>query len=221
MVNKTRKNKHKSKEGIQSIPELRRCFEHIEDYTFKGVKSGIPKEKLLKDFQKEWKKVFHKELDNKSADAYIDHLLKSPQNRRKTHKKKGGAQPISGAPLDYTTRAGLYTEPGAIPPNAYGNILEYVSKGFWNPEQSHSYDPVPGQTHYVTSTPQGMGDNTVHFKGGKRATRKLRKGGMRLIPSSVPAGILQDAQDSMLGRELGSSPDQTQRHPYYLANLTK
>ena len=216
MANKTRKNKHKSKDGIQSIPELRRCFEYIEEYAMKQAKLNHSKDKNVKDLQKEWKKVFHKELDTKSAELYIEHLLKFPQNKRKTLKKSGGAQPIAGAPLDYSTRAGIYTEPSAIPPNAYGNILEYISKGFWNPEQSHSYDPVPGQTHYVTSTPQNMGDNTVHFKGGKRKTRKLRRGGMRLIPSSVPAGILQDAQDTMLGKHLGSSPDQTQRYPQYL-----
>ncbi len=78
---------------------------------------------------------------------------------------------------------------------------------------------MPGQTRYVTSTPQGMGDNTVHFsaKGGKRgSTRKLRRsGGTRLIPASVPPTVLQDMQDMWYGRQVGPSPDQTQRLPQY------
>jgi hypothetical protein len=212
MSRKTRKHT-KKEQGIFSIPELRRSFEHIEEFIHKKAKSGESKEKLVKDFQKEWKKVFLRELDHKSAESYIDHILKDKKSKRKTLRRGGG--PIAGAPLDYTTRPGVYIQPAAIPPNAYGNILEYVSKGFWNPEQSHSYDPVEGQTHYVTSVPKGMGENTVHFKGGKRKTRKLRRGGTRLIPASVPAGILQDAQDAILGRNLGMSPDQTQQQVQY------
>jgi len=222
---KTRKHHRSSRksEGIYSIPELRRSFEHIEDFLSRKSHSKESHGEIVKDFQKEWKKVFHKEIDKKSAEAYVDHILlqaKAPHGRslRHTKKHKGGAGPIAGAPLDYTTRAGLYPSPGQIPPNAYGDILEYVSKGFWNPEPAQQYDPVPGQTHYVTATPKGMGDNTVNFsaKGGKRGTRKLRKsGGTRLIPASVPSSILQDAEEMFLGKQVGPSPDQTQRLPNY------
>lgn len=220
---KTRKHRRTSSrksEGIYSIPELRRSFEHIEDFLNKKSSLKESRADTVKEFQKEWRKVFHKEIDKKSAEAYVDHYLalEAKASRRKTHKYRGGQAPIAGAPLDYTTRAGLYPPPGQIPPNAYGDILEYVSKGFWNPEPAQQYDPVPGQTHYVTSTPKGMGDNTVNFsaKGGKRGSRKLRKsGGTRLIPASVPASILQDAQDIFLGKEVGLSPDQTQRLPQY------
>jgi hypothetical protein len=222
---KTRKHHRTSKksEGIYSIPELRRSFEHIEDFLIKKINVDNSHSNIIKDFQKEWKKVFHKEIDKKSAEAYVDHVIIQAKSatrslRNKTQKHKGGSNPVAGAPLNYTVRAGLYPAPGQIPPNAYGDILEYVSKGFWNPEQGHSYDPVPGQTHYVTSVPKGMGDNTVHFtaKGGKRLTRKLRKsGGTRLIPASVPASILQDAQDIFLGKQVGSSPDQTERQANY------
>lgn len=232
MVHKTRKQHHrhsKKVEGIYSIPELRRCFEHIEEYLQRKVHSKESHSELVKDFQKEWKKVFHKEIDRKAAEAYVDHVIqqsKSKHTRRTLRRSKGGAAqlastqvPIAGAPLDYVTRPGLYPPPGQIPPRAYGNILEYVSKGFWNPEPAQQYDPVPGQTRYVTSTPQGMGDNTVHFsaKGGKRgSTRKLRRsGGTRLIPASVPPTVLQDMQDMWYGRQVGPSPDQTQRLPQY------
>jgi hypothetical protein len=221
---KTRKHHRSSRksEGIYSIPELRRSFEHVEDFLMRKTHSKESHNDIVKDFQKEWKKVFHKEIDKKSAEAYVDHVLLQTKSHSKTlrhtKKHKGGQAPIAGAPLDYTTRAGLYPSPGQVPPNAYGDILEYVSKGFWNPEPAQQYDPVPGQTHYVTSVPKGMGDNTVNFsvKGGKRQSRKLRKsGGTRLIPASAPPSILQDAQDIFYGKQVGLSPDQTQRLPQY------
>lgn len=221
MVRKTRKANHKQGkvDGIYTIPELRRSFEHIESYLQKQFKENKSKEMVIKNLQSEWKKVFMKDLDYKSAEAYVEHVARYKKSTRttlkKSHTKKkhGGAiSPLAGAPLDYMTRQGVYIQPGSVPPNAYGNILDYVSKGFWNPEPGQSYDPVPGQTHYVTHTPAEMGNNTVHFptmKGGKinqRNSRKLRIGG-----SSVPAGVLQDMKDIWYGKQVGPSPDQTQR----------
>jgi hypothetical protein len=208
MARKTRKQANKAK-GIFSIPELRRSFEHVEYFLFKKLKSNEPKSQIVKDVQAEWKKIFLKPLDKSSAEAYVDYVISRQSNRRKTL-KKGGALPLSGSSLDHITRAGVYIQPAAIPPNAYGNIVDYVSKGFWNPEIAQQYDPVPGQTHYPTSVPVGMGDNTVQFghKGGKRRT--LRRGG-----ASVPSGVIQDYQDMFYGKRLNMSPDQTQRPPHF------
>ncbi len=221
---KTRKHHRTSRksEGIYSIPELRRSFEHVEDFLMRKVHSKESHNDIVKEFQKEWRKVFHKEIDKKSAEAYVEHIFLQTKSHNKTlrhtKKHKGGQAPIAGAPLNYMVRPGLYPPPGQAPPNAYGDILEYVSKGFWNPEPAQQYDPVPGQTIYPTSVPKGMGDNTVNFsvKGGKRQSRKLRKsGGTRLIPASAPPSILQDAQDMFYGKQVGLSPDQTQRLPQY------
>ena len=217
MVQKTRKRKYKN-EGAMTIPELRRSFEHIESFIDDKQNSREPKDKIITEFRKEWEKVFNRELDKKSAEAFVEHSVKYKKtSRRKTLKKhRGGAEPLQGAPLDYTTRPGIYIQPAAIPPNAYGNILEYVSKGFWNPEPAQQYDPVPGQTRYPTTVPEGMGDNTVQ-KGGKKLrkneTRKLRRGGNRIFPASSPPTILQDVQDSWYGRPTGPSSDQVFRQP--------
>ena len=159
---KTRK--HTAKDHVQTIPELRRAFEYIEEVGYdlarKPMKTSIPA------FQAEWKATFYRELEHDAAKAYLEHLktLKSAPRTLKTRrlgkKMHGGTQqPIAGAPLDYTTRAGLYTPSAAIPPNSYAQVPAYIQSGFWNPEQSHSYDPVPGQTHYVTATPSGLGLN--------------------------------------------------------------
>lgn len=247
MGRKTRRHRSEKKQkGIYSIPELRRSFEHIEQYVNDKIQLKESKEKIVKDLRKEWSKVFFKELDKKSAEAFVvDRLSKKQLSRRKTMKHRGGS-PIAGAPNDYTTRQGMYLAPGQIPDKAghlplsdssksnFGSYVQYVDKGFWNPEPGHSYDPVPGQTRFPTSTPVGMGDNTVHFglKGGNR--RKTKRGGSMVtrlgatisqafnhpISASVPASILQDGQDMWYGKNVGSSPDQIQRNVSYQLGST-
>ncbi len=244
MVRKTRKHASRKAKGIYSIPELRRSFEHIEEYVNHKVASKEPKEQIIKDLRKEWSHTFLRDLDKKSADAFVsERMAKSHSGRHRTIRRRGGAgaqlantyTPIAGAPNDYVTRQGIYLAPGQIPDKAghlplsdgsksnFGSYVQYVDRGFWNPEPGRSYDPVPGQTRFPTSTPVGMGDNTVHFgsKGGSRKTRKARRGGgagamlsqafMRPIPSSSPPGVLQDVQDIWYGKSVGPSPDQVQR----------
>lgn len=245
MVRKTRRQ-HSTKKlkGVHSIPELRRSFEYIESYINEKIAVRETKEQLIKDLRKEWSKVFFKELDKKSAEAFINEKLSKKHTiRRKTSKYRGGAgaqlantaTPIAGAPNDYTTRAGIYLAPGQIPDRSghlplsdgaksnFGSYVQYVDKGFGVaiPEVARLLDPVAGQTRFPTSTPIGMGDNTVHFaaKGGNRRSRKVRRGGSQIatrpIPSSSPPGILQDIQDMWYGKSVGPSPDQVQRSPEY------
>ena len=245
MVRKTRRH-HSSKKtkGVYSIPELRRSFEHIEEYVDQKIALRESKEKLIRDLRKEWSKVFFKELDKKSADAFIsERMSKKHHSRHRTLRRRGGAgaqlantyTPIAGAPNDYTTRAGIYLAPGQIPDKAghlplsdgaksnFGSYVQYVSKGFdvSIPERAQPLDQfgIPGQERFPTSTPVGMGDNTVHFasKGGGR--RRTRRGGAaalsqafnRPIPSDAPPGVLQDMQDMWHGKQVGPSPDQVQR----------
>ena len=238
MVRKTRRHgSNKKSKGIYSIPELRRSFEHIESYVNGKIAHKESKEKLVKDLRKEWSKVFFKDLDKKSAESFVSDRLNKKHKRRTL---RGGAAPLAGAPLDYTTRQGIYLAPGQIPtaaghlplsdgsPSNYGSFIPYVDKGFWNPEPGHSYDPVPGQTRFPTSVPAGMGSNV--FKGGKRDKRKTRRRGGGLIRDmgavisqvfthpaspSAPPSILKDAQDIWYGKSAGPSPDQVQRLPEY------
>jgi hypothetical protein len=253
MVRKTRRHHSgKKAKGIHSIPELRRSFEHIEAYINEKIALKESKEQLIKDLRKEWSNVFFKELDKKSAEAFIsERLNKKHLSRRKTVKHRGGAgaqlantyTPIAGAPNDYVTRQGIYLAPGQIPDKAghlplsdggksnFGSFIQYVDKGFGVgiPEVGRLYDQfgIPGQTRFPTSTPVGMGDNTVHFsgKGGARRSRKARRGGgmgallsqafNHPISSSSPPGKLQDMQDMWYGKDVGPSPDQIQRSPEY------
>ena len=251
MVRKTRRHTSSKKtKGIHSIPELRRSFEYIEEYVDRKIALKESKEQLVKDLRKEWSKVFFKELNKKSAEAMVSEKLSKKHTSRRFTRRRGttsggaGAQlantatPIAGAPNDYTTRQGVYLAPGQIPDKAghlplsdgaksnFGSYVQYVDKGFWNPEPGQSYDPVPGQPPWPVP-PVGMGSNAVHFaKGGSRnRSRKARRGGSigallsqaftHPISASSPPSILQDGQDMWYGKQVGPSSDQVQRGVNY------
>ena len=237
MVHKTRRHRSSKKvKGIYSIPELRRSFEHIEEYVDKKIALKESKEHLIKDLRKEWSKVFLKELDRKSADAFVsDRMTKKHSSYHRTLRRNGGAgaqlantvTPIAGAPNDYTTRAGIYLAPGQIPDKAghlplsddsksnFGSYTQYVDKGFWNPEPGQSYDPVPGQPPWP-QVPVGMGSNVVHFantvplaQGGNRRDRGTSKSGRNRTRKVRRGGSLSE----MVSRIIPNSVSQAFTHP--------
>jgi len=219
----------KSTKGQYSIPELRRSFEYIEQYVDNKIQSKETNKNIIKNLRKEWKRVFSKELNKKSAEAFVNDRSKFKRNTL----RKGGM-----APVDYALRPGVYVAPGQIPiaghlptsglvPSDFGNYTEYVDKGFFNPNIAQSYDPLSYQTRFPTSVPEGMGSNL--FKGGRRRStrsKRTRKGGsmgsliseafQRPIPASSPPAILQDMQSMWNGTSTGPSPDQVQRQPVYV-----
>lgn len=197
-----------------TIPELRRSFEHIETFVHQHKRS----KDLVKMLQEEWLKVFKKKLDKESASAFVNHTVKESS-------QSGGGQ-LTGAPLDYTTRPGLYISPG-INQGSYAQVPNYVSSGFWNPEPGQSYDRVIGQTVYPDRTPAGLGSNTViglKMSGGRKTQKRKQSGkqsggdplttiGTALnqflfkpIASSIPASIPQDAMSAFKGQTIGPSP---------------
>ena len=233
MARKTRKHV-KSTKGVYSIPELRRGFEHIEQVMDDMIRHQESKHTMISTIRKEWSKVFHKTLDKESADAMITHHMESTRG----HRVRGGAAAIQGAPLDYTTRPGLYLDQGRIPGpdggltqtvggGGYGSYVQYVDRGFFNPEIAKQYDPVPNQSVFPIAPRADMGSNVfTPLKGGKRKTRKTKKthGGMaaisqafmRPIPADVPpTNPLFDAQSMFRGVPSGVNPDQVQRQPSY------
>ena len=203
MVRKTEKAGKGKKAGVFTIPELRRSFEYIETYVDEKIKKKESKEKIVRDLRKEWSRIFLKPLDKQSADSFVtDRLVKHPRLRHRTVRRSGGAHALAGAPLDYTTRAGMYLAPESIPTSAghlplssggvsnFGSYVQYVDKGFWNPEPGQSYDPVQGQPPWP-HVQAGMGSNEVHFppttiKGGMRRTKKHGGNAPWPSPGSAP-----------------------------------
>ena len=234
MARKTRKHT-KSTKGIYSIPELRRSFEHIEQVIDEMIQGKETKADMTAHIRKEWTKVFHKTLDKASAEALISHRM---ELRRGPRSHKGGAVALAGAPVDHMTRPGIYLDQGQIPGpdggltktvgGGYGSYVQYVDRGFVNPEIARGMDPVPGQSMFPLAPRADMGSNVV-TKGGKRRTRKTR-GGFALLeqafmrpisPGPNPQNPLFDIQNTIKGIANGMSPDQTQRLPsYHLGDVT-
>jgi hypothetical protein len=163
MPGKTRKQKSKH----LTIPQLRKSFDHIDTW----VENHVRKHKSVKDiipaFQAEWKKTFHREVNAKAAEAYL--ALKHRGAPRMTKKQRGGGgAALAGAPLDYTTRQGVY--------GVYGNFPTYVGSGltFYNQINQDSLTANCGKENITPKLPADMGSNQV--QSGGKSRRKGRKG---------------------------------------------
>ena len=160
------KDTRKTRKAIQTIPQLRKAFDHIEKIAKQGVS--------LETFQKEWAKVFHHDIDAEAAQSFLRFHSKKGKTRKT--KQKGGSAALAGAPLDYTTRPGTYETP-------YGSFLEYVSSGFNFYDKINQDSFVPTQCGKENITPQisaSMGSNKV---GGGKTRRRQRGGAFPSLPA--------------------------------------
>ena len=112
----------KQKKSSMTIPQLRKAFDHIENYTMSLLSREKDAKRRRSAFQDEWMKVFHRSIDDKAADAYLQFESKKAKKSGKTRRMRGGGAALAGAPLDYSTRPGIY--------GVYGTFPEYISAGF-------------------------------------------------------------------------------------------
>jgi hypothetical protein len=194
---KSRKSSSAQQKAL-SIPELRKSLDYISEYAKSMVKSGGKSmDALAKEFASEWKKVFGKSLDLAAAKSYLQNMtiLSPKKGSRHTRKMKGGAQStmLTGAPMAEMTRPGT-----DIP---YGNFLEYVNKGFWNPEPAISGSPIrpPPVLPYA-----GTGSNQV---GGGMIGNFVSALTMRPFGAENPPSVGNDAQTAWKGQPLGPGPE--------------
>jgi hypothetical protein len=159
----------KIQKGFMTIPQLRKAFDHIESFTQSLLHSTKNAEERRKAFQKEWLKVFHRSVDDKSANAYLQFEEKKG-SKGKTKKQKGGAAPLAGAPLDYSTRPGIN--------GIYGTFPAYVSSGlaFYNDINKEAPLAGCGTENTTPNVPISIGSNEVQ-KGGRRTRKNKRQGG--------------------------------------------
>lgn len=179
-----RKTKKVSKSKGMTVPQLRKAFEHIESYARKNDVSA---------FRKEWKKTFGKSISEHAAKDYIS-FLKSSINEVQS----GGATPLAGAPLDYTTRAGA-------DPSTAAQVPPYVSSGFGFANMD-SFRLMSGKEDITPRIPADMGSNLVG--GSKRKTRKARKSVKGQVGGAFPS--LSTAVSEMMSRPFAmNSPPTT------------
>lgn len=168
---KTRKQKA---HHAMTIPQLRKAFDHIEDYTSDLLRREKDKKKQRKAFQEEWMRVFHRNIDEKAADAYLQFESKK-HKKAKTRRMKGGAS-LAGAPLDYSTRPGIY--------GVYGTFPEYIGAGFSfgndiNKMAIQEGCNSPAEAAKFQAPYTGFGaPSLMAQKGGKKGkkTRKMKGG---------------------------------------------
>jgi hypothetical protein len=188
------------KQGVHTIPEIRRTFEYMEMYVAKKIASGQSTKQIAKDLQGEWKKKFGKPLDERSAQAFIEDARAHAHAPRVTKEKRtirhrGGAA-LHGAPLADTMRAGISLAPASIPagghlplsggaPSTFGSFVDYMSAGFRVPEPSGNIAgkfgwPQPYSTTGSNATGSNMvGGRRTHHGTARRKKRTVR-GGSRL-----------------------------------------
>jgi hypothetical protein len=215
----------KHKKGVQTIPQLRKSFDHIEQFTKWLVHSEKDSKKRVAAFQQEWKKVFYHDVDASAAQSLIDHHSKQKQSTRKNKgKKQAGGAPLAGAPLDFQTRPGTYQTP-------YGNFLEYIGDGFtfYNKINQDSFFPTQcGKENITPVVYESTGSNKV---GGRRRTsrrnRKQRGGFPTMsefaqalsfgpLSPTAPTSVLYDAQSAMKAQLPPPSPAANTANPPYV-----
>jgi hypothetical protein len=218
MARKTRRHTKKHKEDTMTIPEVRRAFEHMEDFIHDCHTSGEDHATLVKSVRKEWARVFHKELSKASAEKLLEnHMSTHRKHPRGTRKRGGSASPLGFAPVDAQMRSGSYSY------STQGGMGDYFLNGLRTgiPEIGKTQDVWP-------SVPQDMGTNPAPtMKGGNR--RGVRRSGgasigtllsaawERPAAGSSPSSFLSDMRTMLNGQQAGSSPVQYQQSPPYQA----
>ena len=203
---KTVKKSKVSKGKTMSIPQLRKGLDHITTYTESLVQSGVSSTKeLAKRFAKEWHRVFGKQMSLSTAESYVKHMMgmkgKPTKGKKGTRKMRGGAA-LEGAPMAALTR------PGTDLP--YGNFLEYVNKGFWNPEPAIKGDT--GRDQSIALPYAGTGSNKISGGGLLSSlSNGLSAISFRPFQAENPSSFQQDAMSAWKGQGMGPGPESWQQ----------
>jgi hypothetical protein len=176
-----------------------------------------------KAYQQKWKELFNAPLSSQSAHSFATYYRDMRSNTRKnrrnlaSRKQRGGAAPISGAPLDYSMAPGLNIQAyGRFPveagtdPSSVRDLDVYF-------RDSLSADC--GVKDSSLKVPANMGSNqvggrrrrrTIRRRGRNSRSRKFRQRGGDLLESitarvpfihnsSVAPNLLQSAQNAYTG----------------------
>lgn len=162
------------RQSVSSIPEIKEAFEQLERDTHEILKSGDSMSDMVKVFKKTWKRIFHKPVSHSSAEEFLK-ARKSKPVRKFTRKMKGGAQPLSGAPVDSSLGPGVYGSHGSFP--------AYWSQGGPNYPEIGLTEGC-GAVDITPRVPIDIGSNKV---GGGGSDMKAYLEGRSLGPSPEPS----------------------------------
>ena len=193
---KTRKiNKSQKQSKTMSIPQLRGAFESLDKLA--AQLKGKAKGEQVSEFQKEWRAIFSKPVSTKAVEAYL--AVKQGRGGKSTRKQKqkGGAAPLTGAPLDFQTRPGI--------DGASGTYLTYVDSGlsFYDKINQPAIQQGCGTQNITPQIPPGFGNNQA---GGAPITDFASALTFKPIVSTSPSSVFQDIRSAYLGMPLPASP---------------
>lgn len=158
-------SKTRRQKKVLSIPQLRKSFHAIESFLSAKLRNSSAKtEDVIKSFRKEWQRHFRKNLSVNAARSYINHMREKLVKQRS--QGGGSSNQLVGAPLDMTTRPGVY--------GPYGNFLDYVNKGFQVPE------PGIQQECGIKDFTPSISPN-ISQRAGARKTRRRQRGGVNIL----------------------------------------
>ena len=178
------RHKKSSASVFQTIPELRRSFDYIDEFVAHRIQSGVPKEQLVKELQREWLRVFFKRMEKKSATAFIEHQMelsarkRRPLRRHTKRRHRGGVAPFAD-PI--TTQPGIYLASG-LPPtangaypmangtsSAYGSLPAYLTKGMMAPPEQSILSAPPSSSPSSSPSPSPPLSPFSLLRGTRRA----------------------------------------------------
>ena len=192
----------KKKAVPMSLPELKGSFDRLRKGCHSILRGTKETKQRIKQFQVLWKEIFHRPVDAMAAEAYL-RVMGSTVSRGKTAKskgtkrQKGGAAPLSGAPLDFQTRPGV--------DGVHGSFPQYLTNGlsFYNTINQEGMFKDCGGVDNTPSVPASLGSNQA---GGGVLSDAAFLATTRPQDSSVPPSAIQDIQTAWQGRTLGASP---------------
>jgi hypothetical protein len=204
--------RHTRKRGqVKTVQGLRIALEHMREFAQTLIKKDEPMTSKVKEFQAEWRKTFHRKLDENAAKSYLGFIAKMPGSGQ-----KGGM-----APLNYEMRPGVE--------GVYGQYPAYISSGLdaglgYHNSQLDLCGKVDTTPAGANSTAYGsVSQNIAPQQLGGRTRRRSRRskkqnGGMAFLSSMLqrpfetgaPTSVLYDGMASWKGLPSAVSPDASQ-----------
>jgi hypothetical protein len=210
-----RHTRKREKKSVKSVQGLRIALEHMREFAQAlNKKDGLMTSKV-KEFQSEWRKTFHRKLDDSAAKSYLAFIAKMPGS--------GSGQKGGMAPLNYEMRPGVE--------GVYGQYPAYISSGLDAGLGYHNsqldlcgkVDTTPSGANTTAygsvsqnTAPQQLGGRTRRHS--RRSSGRKQNGGRAFLSSMIqrpfetgtPTSILYDGMASWKGLPPAASPDASQ-----------